>query len=164
MLNIIDILITDRTASDVSRHAALARKSFAEMTAEEQLEWSTSMKGSYNATDLNRVGQAIKYVENQLHAYGYTIHTTPKTDWTMDDIPTLEQLNHVIADVQTCRNKLSLPSSTPSVPVSMELFNYEKANDIEKILKQVYESLMKIVEGMIYFSGDMFCGELYSTF
>jgi len=163
-MSVIDSLITDRTQADVDRLKTLQAKSFDDMSTSEQLEWASSLKGAYNATDMNRVGQAIKYVENQLHAYGYTIHTTPKTDWSRDDIPTLEQLNHILADVQTCRNKLSLPSSTPSVPVSMELFNYEKANDIEKILKQVYESLMKIVEGMIYFSGDMFCGELYSTF
>lgn len=157
---IIDELITDRTQADLERIKTLSQKSFDQMTMAERLEWASSLKGAYNATDLNRVGQAIKYVENQLHAYGYTIHTTPKTDWNMDDIPTLEQLNHILEDIQTCRDKLSLPSGTPNVPISMVLFNYERANDIEKILLQVYNSLMKIVEGLIIYSNDIYSNEI----
>ena len=182
---IIDELITDRTQADLERIKTLSQKSFEQMTMAEQLEWLNGsiktlssadgvlrasdkavecyngiIKGAYNINDLNRVGTAIKYVENILHEYGYTIHTNPKTDWVKYDIPTLEQLNKLIEDVETCRAKLQLAPSVPTTPMSMEHLTIEIANNIEKILQAVYNTLMNIVESMIVYSGDIFCGEV----
>lgn len=36
------------------------------MTAAEQAEWLTGMKGAYNAADLNRVGIALNYLAARL--------------------------------------------------------------------------------------------------
>lgn len=56
--SIIDALITDRTASDVSKAVILAQKiSTGNATEAEITEFLTVMKGSYNYTDMNRVGQ-----------------------------------------------------------------------------------------------------------
>ncbi len=51
-MSIIDTLITDRTRSDY-----------------------------YNITDLNRVGQAMRYVAARLRACGFDVVVTPRTDW-----------------------------------------------------------------------------------
>lgn len=70
---ILDTLITDRTQADVNRASALNAKGYDNMTAAEKAEWDSNLKGSYNASDLNRVGEACDYVANRLHQYGYAV-------------------------------------------------------------------------------------------
>lgn len=71
-MSIIDELITDRTQADVTHWKKLHDKGWAGMTDEEKAEWSTAaMKGAYNYTDLNRVTEAMDYLENILSRYGY---------------------------------------------------------------------------------------------
>lgn len=157
---IIDELITDRTQADVDRFLELKAKSFENMTSSEQLEWSSSMKGSYNNTDLNRVGQAMIFLMEELQKQSYTIKVTPKTDWVMEDIPTPMQLNHLLEDVQTCRDKLKFLVETPPVPETMEQFTYDKANDIEQIFVNIYDSLQHIINSKWARSGEYYSGEV----
>ena len=42
-------------------------------------EWNAGLKGSYNASDLNRVGTAVAYVANRFNQYGYGITVTAKS-------------------------------------------------------------------------------------
>ena len=70
-MSIIDTLITDRTQADVTRVRELALKGWANLTEEEKAEWNAGMKGAYNATDLNRVTQAMDYINAELEGYGY---------------------------------------------------------------------------------------------
>ena len=71
-MSIIDTLITDRTQADVNRVLTLSAKGWAAMTAAEREEFEAGMKGSYNATDLNRVNAAMEYLDTRLKAMGYT--------------------------------------------------------------------------------------------
>ena len=59
-------LITDRTQADVDRVRQLAQKVFGNMTADEKTKWLNGLKGSSNASDLNRVGAAVAYVAGRL--------------------------------------------------------------------------------------------------
>ena len=59
-------LITDRTQADVDRVQYLASVGWENMTDAEKAEWSTPLKGAYNASDLNRVGAAVTYISNRL--------------------------------------------------------------------------------------------------
>lgn len=70
-MSIIQELITDRAQADVNRVRELALKGWTGMTTAEQTEWAAGMKGAYNYTDLNRVTQAMDYINNQLVGYGY---------------------------------------------------------------------------------------------
>ena len=70
-MSIIDELITDRTQADVNRVRELALKGWANLTEGEKAEWNAGMKGAYNATDLNRVTQAMDYINAELEGYGY---------------------------------------------------------------------------------------------
>ena len=72
-MSVIDNLITDRTQSDVSRWSQLKAKTLSGMTAEELSEWNAGMKGAYKHTDLNRVNEAMKYLQNRLRGYGYLV-------------------------------------------------------------------------------------------
>jgi hypothetical protein len=60
-------LITDRTLDDV-------------MTGTD--------KGYYNATDLNRVGEAVESIAGRFTGYGYAVEVSPKADWSKSDTPT----------------------------------------------------------------------------
>ena len=65
-------LITDRTEADVRRLASILAMVPSDRSEEQQAELdSHSSKGAYNYTDLNRVTQAMDYINNQLVGYGY---------------------------------------------------------------------------------------------
>lgn len=132
-------LITDRTLADV---------------------FSMNEKGTYNASDLNRVGQAINYVADLLCGIGYIVNVSPKTDWTIDDVPSTESMGRYIADLQEVRSKLTMADGIPVVPNSMSQLDYEKANDIEKMLLAVDDAVHRVKAGW-YYSGEIYAGEVY---
>lgn len=71
-MSIIDNLITDRNQSDVDALRALLARGKANWTAEELAEFNLARsKGAYNATDLNRVTEAMDYLNERLVGYGY---------------------------------------------------------------------------------------------
>lgn len=71
-------LIYDRTAEDVERALALAKKAEAgTLTDTEKTEWLAGMKGCYNAADMNRVEAAVKSIAAELNAAGYPAAVEP---------------------------------------------------------------------------------------
>ena len=67
-------LIYDRTAEDVERALALAKKAEAgTLTDAEKAEWLAGMKGCYNAADMNRVEAAVQTLAAELNAAGYAV-------------------------------------------------------------------------------------------
>ena len=71
-MSIIDNLITDRTQSDVDGLRELLARGKASWTAEELAEFNLARsKGAYNYTDLNRVTEAMDYINEQLVGNGY---------------------------------------------------------------------------------------------
>ena len=70
MSTVIDTLIYDRTQADVNRVFTLKNKILTEglnaLSAEEKAEYMAGMKGAYNYTDMNRVGQAVAYIANRM--------------------------------------------------------------------------------------------------
>ena len=73
-------LIYDRTAEDVERALALAKKAEAgTLTDAEKAEWLAGMKGCYNAADLNRVEAAVQTLAAELRKYGYSVWYTDRT-------------------------------------------------------------------------------------
>ena len=65
-------LVTDRSASDLELLRDLLSTPMSDWTAEQLAAFNqAASKGSYNYTDLNRVTQAMDYINNQLVGYGY---------------------------------------------------------------------------------------------
>ena len=160
-VSIIDNLITDRTALDVARAVDLAQKiSAGDATETETAVFLATMKGAYNYTDLNRVGQAVAYLRDRLRDdAGTSVHVAPKTDWTNGDIPTQEQAAQYISDVQNIRAAFILLDSTPPAPDSLSGLTYSQANDIETI----FQNLNKTIESLkitLITSGEVFSGEV----
>lgn len=72
-------LITDRTASDVSRVREIASKIMSGMATDDELaEFNTvAMRGAYNYTDLNRVNAAMDEINRMFTEAGYRTKYKP---------------------------------------------------------------------------------------
>ena len=137
-MSVIDTLITDRTQEDVDERTT---------------------KGHYNASDLNRVAQAMNYIANIFNQRGYHVSIFAKTDWTITDIPTQSQMQQYIANIDTLRSAISVFPSTPITPSDMAGFSWQEANDIESILRDLNDLLTNMALSW-YYSGDLFAGEV----
>ena len=154
-------LITDRTQADVSRVEQIAAKIKTGTASEAELaEWNTaSLKGSYNATDFNRVGAAMQAVANRFNSFGYVVSVSPKVNWTETDVPNTADVALYLSDLATLRGVLAVMRSTPEVPADMEGLTYEEANNIEKILEDINLLLTRCAQAW-YYSEDVFSGEV----
>ena len=161
-------LITDRTAADLARWQELHAKGYSGLTAAEKIEWAQAeMRGAYNVSDLNRVGNAIVYLRDRLRNYGYSLNVTPKTNWAITDAPTVAQLKKYLADVSAIRGAVGELSSLPEVPVRIypsgteksDGLTIEKANDIERMLSQLDSAITKMLSSW-WGCSEIGCGEV----
>ncbi len=149
-------LIWDRTLADVQRVKYLSNK-IQTGTASELSEWWANPKGAYNASDMNRVAWAEYFIEQLCKHYGYNISVVAKRDWVYPDIPSKSNEEDYIDDITAVR---TLPHDplTPEAPEDLEQFDYEKANDIEKILRDVQFTMTRAKLSW-FASGEIACGE-----
>lgn len=155
-------LITDRTLADVESWRFLRDKGYANMTADERAEWDAgNMKGSYNASDLNRVGGALNYLRDMLAEAAYLTGAefTAKENWTSADIPTATDLSHYLGMVNTIRFALARFATTPPTPSDVGSLDYQGANDIERILFDVDQLITNMLAARHY-AGDLYSGEV----
>lgn len=158
-MSIIDTLITDRTQADVDRVLALSAKGWACMSAEERAEWSAGLKGVYNASDLNRVQEAMEYLAGVFGTYGYAVSLQVMPTWSDSDIPTEAQMTAYLSNLAALRGVLVVLPATPAVPESMERLTYVTANDIERILADLDRQLANMAAAWFY-AGELFSGEV----
>lgn len=145
----LDNLIFNRAQSDVSRVQSLTQKMIAGTATEaEKEEWLGGMKGAYNASDLNRVGEAVEYLTDTLQSLGYSATTAPKTDWTEADIPMQAQMETYLENIQTLRDRL--PYVAPDAPTDMTGLTYQEANNIEEILYTLERVLLAMQENFLF--------------
>ena len=137
-MSIIDTLVTDRTQADVD---------------------AGNDKGTYKASDLNRVGAAMNYVADRLRAAGYDPHISPKTDWMDGEWVTPADEAIYLGDLAELRKQFTLYETTPEVPPDLEKLNYIEANNIEQILLDIDALLTNIAAGWLY-SGEIYSGEV----
>lgn len=152
-------LITDRTTADLERVQYLRSVGFDNMTGDEKMEFLQMLKGAYGYTDLNRVGNAVRYVANKLKAAGNVVYVNPKADWVQGENPTTEQMDSYLADVRSIRAVLSVYPNTPNVPEAMDRLTTHKANNIEQILLDV-DGLIDKMNKSYYYSGEIYGGEV----
>lgn len=160
-MSIIDTLITDRTKQDADYVVYLKSLWDEETgvwhgTASELAQWKAGMKGAYNAKDLNRVGEACVFVADLLRQAGYSITVSPKTDWTMQDMPTKTSMDAYLDIVRTLRSVLAIDA--PSPPESMTKLTHTGANAIEKILLNLDMALTLMTQSWWY-AGEVCAGE-----
>ena len=137
-MSIIGTLITDRTQADVD---------------------ARNGKGTYNASDLNRVAAAMNYVAGRLESAGYDPHISPKTDWGDDDWVGPAAQAVYLGYLAELRSQFAMMQTTPPVPNDMEKLTYHEANDIEKILEDIDRLLTNASQAWFY-SGDIYASEV----
>lgn len=154
------VTVTDRTSADVARLKELKAKIMSRTaTASEISEWLGDLKGAYNASDLNRVGADVDYLYTLMQTTPATILSyleslgvapddnftlpidlppalSPKTDWTVYDIPTAIQLATYLGNVLALRDAVGL-ADPPDMPSSMGMLDYKGANAIEQLLVNI---------------------------
>lgn len=163
-MSIIDTLIYDRTQADVDRVWELKNKiltggGLSALTPEEYTEFMAGMKGAYNASDMNRVGEAINYLVErmkQLAIYDDTI--VPKTDWEIGEWPLQSQISNYLSCLNKVRAKLNLPADAPTVPTSLDNLVFETANEIEYLLYLVDQRITQTTAAFPY-TGVRYCGQ-----
>ena len=158
-MSVIDTLITDRTYEDVQLWQTLKALGWAGMSPTQRAQWSAGLKGAYNATDLNRVNEAMKYLAGVFTSYGYTVSLQPMPTWSVGEIPAEAQMGVYLANVAALRAVLDMPSTTPAVPADMALLTYIEANNIEQILVDINQLLLNAAAAWFY-SGEVYCGEV----
>lgn len=166
---IIDDLITDRTQADVAALNTLRTKilenGWASLSTAEKNQWNAGMRGAWNYTDLNRIGQAIDYVVTYATNIGWSNvpSVTTKTDWAVTDIPTSSMLStYITTPLTAIRNMITVPDGTPSVPTHYGYMSVGKANNVEKIILAVYQQL-ELFEKTQLLSAEGYAGEDIAT-
>lgn len=135
-------LITDRTLADVDARNA---------------------KGSYNASDLNRVETAVQTISGELQTaesdletyaaakgvaqdamfllpyHGADLTVTVRTDWARGEKPAPEHMTRYLSNVKKISGAMG--NQHPTLPGSMARLTYEGANNIERSLELVEPAL-----------------------
>lgn len=159
--DIIDDLIIDRTAADIDEVKSLRQKILAEgltaLTQEEYDTWFGGMRGAYHHIVLNRVGEAVNFLRDELAAMEIVVAVTGKTDWTPSDTPTPAQMDTYLQNL--AKLKAAMPTlETVAVPDTMRWLTIEKMNAIERILHDLGEKIRNIQYTWCA-CGEASCGE-----
>lgn len=120
-------------------------------------------KGSYCASDLNRVEKAVEELCTNAKALGVTFDPEIKTDWgrpgefSASEWPTNQQMTRYLSNVSQLCEKVEIAANLPS---SMEKLNWKGANQIEEALNLVYTRIQNVIQTLRY-SGEFYSGEEY---
>lgn len=195
-MSVIDTLITDRTSADLAFMRRLSETVWDDMTEDERryclageqeplnasdyplictdgplFAGTGETRGAYNASDLNRVGLAVKYLHDELLESGYLIpgYTEPKTDWYEEDdthrdvenLPTEQRMAAYLGNIVGIKTAIS---AAQEIPDSMAYLDIDGANNIEKLLVETEDRIDRMRRGMMLYSGMAWSGQIYSEF
>lgn len=153
-------MITDRTYNDVARWKELHDKGWAAMTAAERSEWMGDMKGRYSYSDMNRVESAVEELSKWLYEAKYLkAPLTVKTDWNLWSVPTRSDMTRYLGNISVLREAVAVYPTTPMAPTVDQRLTYDRANDIEQILVDLYEISTNIRKAWLR-SGEIYSGEV----
>lgn len=137
--------IFDRNQDDVYKVYDLNNKiRLGTATDEEKQEWASDLKGAFNKSDMERIVNNISELKNIL--------SVDLTVPTVQEFPTSSWFNSVLQATEKLRSSALIHQDTPAVP-SIPINIYDKVNDIEKILFDIYD----IFNNKFYH----YCGEGY---
>lgn len=136
--------VTDRTQEDVEHAAALLSIAWEDMTAEQQEKYLAGLKGCMNRKDFERIENNVQILLDvfELNLGSY-----------VDAVPeflTEAYFENLQKNVAAIREAYLIHADTPKVP-ELPYNTWQKYNDVEKILTDVYEILMS---QFYYFAGE----------
>lgn len=124
--------VYDRTQADVDRVQELRNIGWENMTDSEKTEWQQGMKGAFNLSDVRRNENNCYVIAQLLNIFLVTCK---------DNLPTYPDKTYfdsLLKNVTALRNAGYRYAETPEVP-QQPINTYQKINDIEKILHDIYE-------------------------
>lgn len=125
--------VTDRTQNDVERVYELLEKGWNNFSDDEKEEWKAGLKGAINESDILRIQNNIQLLSDVL-----------EINLTVSGVPehfNESFFNEIIQNTETIRNAYCIHATTPETP-NAPLNIFQKWNDIEKILEDVYGILL----------------------
>lgn len=141
--------IVDRNLLDITNAKEMISKilafGYSSLTDAEKSQWESALKGFLNYTDLNRIEGNIQEVADTLEISV----DIGKTDWVMNSFPTLSDFQRIRDNTQKIRSSGYARKDTPLTPV-LPLNTYNKINDIEKILLDVFSLYEQTRDSVIY--------------
>lgn len=160
MINIEKLdFVYDRTKEDVDRVKYLNEQYLKGIiTEKEKQEWNagisgkSGLKGALNLSDINRNENNCKVISELLAV------TVDIKKWDHDDIPRVMDYTRICDNVRKIRLSFIAHSDTPEVP-EQPLNTYQKWNDIERILHDVYYSYVRLKNSSYYCGIEMYAGE-----
>ena len=146
--------VYDRTQADVDYVSELIHIGWNNWTDEQKAEWMEGLKGCLNTSDLERIENAISEIADLL---GLEIVTR---DGNLPEFPDSEYFQQLLNNVSAIRQEGSgyLHPDTPEVP-SQPVNTYQKVNDIEKILFDVYDIFTANVNSRYYCGSEIYAGD-----
>lgn len=139
--------VTDRSQSDVERVRELLQKGWKNFAAIEKEEWEGDLKGALNTSDLERIQNNVQLLSDVLEL-GLSVAAVP-------ELPGESFYDQLLVNVEAIRNGYCVHADTPKTPAA-PLDTYQKWNDIEHILLDVYKILLNNFH--YYCGGEIYAG------
>ena len=163
-------MITNRTQSDVTFAKSMIKKGWNNLTDDEKDLFLRGLKGAYNYTDFNRVGEATSYLAEFLSSlpqelknlaeelgvywvnniYGVSYNPSDydgislKHDWSYADILTKKYRSEYLQTIQYVL--MAFIDVSNDFPDRLEGLTHIGANAIEQGLVDLYEFLVSLKE------------------
>ena len=141
--------VYDRTQDDVDRAKELYSIGWKNLTDAQKTEWLSGLKGCLNTADLSRI-------ENNIFAISQLFEVPLQTNKdSIPDIPGATYFAKMLENVAALRATGFIYLTTPAVP-DKPINTYQKVNDIERILRDIYSVYVANNTSRLY------CGETYA--
>jgi hypothetical protein len=138
-------LIFDRTQADVDYALRLERES---------IHTDENLRGAYNASDRNRIADALNSLTDMLLHNGYEHFVRVKSGWKEGDIIMAGDNAMIIFNLREARRLL--PQISLEIPDNLDKLSWQKANALERVVFDMFENYDMILDTWL------FCGEGYA--
>ena len=157
-MRIMKTLITDRTKSDADYAERLYKKLWGEFTEQEKTDFEAGLKGSYKASDLNRVGTALITIRDRLRTHDIDVPAEVREDYVLNEIPDKAVMDAYIESANAVYDAVVNPAPRP--PAKINDLDWEGANNIEKTIIAVDDVLESREAGWIYADAELYAGDM----
>lgn len=157
-MRIIKTLVTDRTQADVNYAESLYKKLWSDLTEQEKADFNAGLKGSYKASDLNRVGTALITVRDRLRTHGIDVPADVREDYAADEVLDKAVMDAYIVSANAVHD--AVENSAPQPPAEIDGLDWEGANNIERAIIAVDDVLESREIGWIYADAELYAGDM----
>lgn len=157
-MRIIKTLVTDRTQADANYAESLYKKLWSDFTEQEKADFNAGLKGSYKASDLNRVGTALITVRDRLRTHGIDVPADVREDYAADEVLDKAVMDAYIVSANAVHD--AVENSAPQPPAEIDGLDWEGANNIERAIIAVDDVLESREIGWIYADAELYAGDM----